>query len=209
MHDEFRVRVQVQTPDELLAALKSVELDDERHRGVGRVAVTHAEDHVFIYADSRASAEHARAVVEQALADAGIAGQIEVAHWHPVEERWEDADAPLPASPEERRRERERLDETETEESRAQAHPQWEVRITLPSHHDARAFAARLEDEGIPVEQRWRHVLVGASNEDEAQKLAERLRGEAPEGSEVVPEGSGLPYWEMLHPFAIFGGLAN
>jgi hypothetical protein len=81
--------------------------------------------------------------------------------------------------------------------------------VTLPTHHDARTFAERLRAEGIPVNQRWRHLLVGANDEDDASALAERLRAEAPAGSEIHSEGNGLPYWQMLHPFAYLGGIAN
>ncbi|HEV2997654.1 MAG TPA: hypothetical protein VGX16_00990 [Solirubrobacteraceae bacterium] len=209
MHDEFRVRVEVQTPKELMSALRAIEPDGEGHEDLGRLAVTHEGDHVFLYADSLTSAQSAQGAVERAMHEQGMEGAITLWRWHPLEERWEDAAVPLPSSEEERAAEHARLEQQEIEESRAAGFPEWEVRVTLPSHHDARDFAERLQGEGIPVAQRWRHLFVGAEDEDDAAALAERLRVEAPAGSEIVTEGNALPYWRMLHRYAVFGGIAN
>lgn len=206
MHDEFRLRVDVQTPRELLAALKAVEQTEDGQRDLPRLAVTHEQDHIYLYADSLDAAERARAVVEKLV---GQPEQVSLWRWHPVEESWEDAAAPLPTTEQAQAIERQRRDATENGESRAAGHPEWEVRVTLPSHREAQRFAERLESEGIPVQQRWRHLLVGANNEDDARALAERIRAEAPEGSEIVAEGSGLEIWKAMHPLAIFGGIAN
>jgi hypothetical protein len=209
MHDEFRLRVQVHAPGDLLAALGAVELDEQAHRELGRLVVTHEQDHVFLYADSQAVAEHARTIVARAMADRGIDGQFALSRWHPIEERWEDVSVPLPSGKVAQAAERERRDAMEDAESLAAGSPQWEVRMTLPTHHDARAFAERLRGEGIPVRQHWRHLLIGANDEDQASALAERMRSQAPAGSEIVADGNGMPYWEELHPFAAFGGIAN
>jgi hypothetical protein len=209
MHDEFRLQVSVQTPKDLLAALEAVEPGDGTPGGLPRLAVTHEGDHVFLYADSLQAAEQARTAVQQAMARNDMAGEIGLWRWHPLEDRWEDAATPLPATESERAAEHARLERLETEESVEAGHPEWEVRITLPTHHDARAFAERLRGEGIPVNQRWRHLLVGANDEDDAAALAERLRIEAPAGSEIVAQGNGLEYWRLLHPYAFLGGIAN
>ncbi len=209
MHDEFRLRVQVQKPKELLHALKDLELDDEARREIGRLAVTHEQDHLLMYADSLSAAQRARSVVEEAMSEHGIQGQIELLRWHPVEERWEDASLALPSTDAEQEAEQLLRDQTEDAESIAGGAPQWEVRVTLPTHHDARSFAKRLRNEGIPVNQNWRHLLIGANDEDQAAALAERVRGEAPAGSEVVADGNGMLIWQQMHPFAAFGGIAN
>lgn len=209
MHDEFRVQVRAQAPGEVLDALKSLQVSDDARRELPRLAVTHEGDHVFLYADSLDAAAQAREVVQEALAEHHITGDLAVLRWHPLEERWEDASAPLPATEAECETEHARLEELETEESLSLHEPEWEVYVTLPTHHDARAFAARLRGEGIPVNQRWRHLLVGANDEDDAAALAKRLRVEAPTGSEIHAQGNGLEYWRMLHPYAYLGGLAN
>jgi hypothetical protein len=61
------------------------------------------------------------------------------------------------------------------------------------------------------VLRRWKYLLVGCSNEDEARSLAARLEDQAPKGARVeVEPGSGLA-WEALppNPFAFFGGLGG
>lgn len=210
MHDEYRVRVDIGAAQEraLLATLESLELSDEEHRALGRVAVTHDDGEVFLYADSPDVAERARRAVAQALATGGLQAQVSTWRWHPEEERWEDAARPLPATEEQRAIEHEARVEQETRESRRAGAPQWEVRVTLPGHQEAREFADRLEAEGIPVARRWRYVLAGAENEDEAAALAERLRSEAPMGSDLKVEGSGTIAMRALQgPFAVFGGM--
>ncbi len=209
MHDEFRVQVEVQAPGELLDALKTVKLSDGANRELPRFAVTHEGHHIFMYADSLEAAQRGREMAQEAMAGRGLKGEVVLSRWHPLEERWEDAAQPLPATETERATEHARLEELETEESLHAGHAEWEVRVTLPTHHDARAFAERLREEGIPVNQRWRHLLVGANDEDDAKALAERIRVEAPEGSEILAEGNGLEYWKLLHPYAYLGGLAN
>jgi hypothetical protein len=206
MHDEFRVKAYAPEAHKLLKAL-------EHSRDAGgelpRVAVTHDHEHVFLYADSLEAANRTRDVVREAMSQHEMPGEVEVCRWHPLEERWEDASKPLPASESERAAEHAHLEQHETEESEQAGIAEWEVRVTLPSHQDARAFAERLRAEGIPFNQRWRHLLIGANDEDDAAALAERIRAEAPAGSEIHSEGSGLPYWQMLHPYAILGGIAN
>jgi hypothetical protein len=209
VHDEFRVQVRAQAPGKVVDALKTIQVADDARRELPRLAITHEGDHVFLYADSADAAEHAREVVEQAMAEHAIAGEVSVTRWHPLEERWEDASAPLPSTEAERATEHGRLEELETEESQQAHHAEWEVRITLPTHHDARSFAERLRSEGIPTKQLWRHLLVGANDEDDAAALATRLRTEAPAGSEITTEGNGLEYWQLLHPYAYLGGIAN
>jgi hypothetical protein len=212
VHDEFRVRVAVQKPRELVAALHALTPAELPGWEGARVAVTGEQDHVFIYADSLALAEQAQEAVRRAMSDSGLDGEISLWRWHPLEERWEDASLPLPQTDSELEAERTRRDETETAESLKAGHPEWEVRITLSTRHDAHLFAERLEAEGIPVIRRWRHLMVGANNEDEAAALAERLRSEAPKGSEIVSMGSGDEpvriVQESEERFAFFGGLA-
>jgi hypothetical protein len=209
VHDEFRVQVRAKAPGEVIDALKTVQIAYDAGRELPRLAITHEGEHVFLYADSAEAAEHAREVVEGAIAEHSIDGAVSVMRWHPLEDRWEDASAPLPATEVERSTEHARLEELETEESQEAGHAEWEVRITLPTHHDAQVFAERLRSEGIPVKQLWRHILVGANDEDDAAALAARLRTEAPAGSEIAAEGNGLEYWQLLHPYAYLGGIAN
>lgn len=216
MHDEFRIKVEVprEQANELLVALEAI----ERGSAAGvpsptHVAVSHEDGHVFLYADSSEDAARARATVEGILSEKNIDGNVSSWRWHPEEDRWEDASLPLPSSAAEHAAEHTRLEQLETEESEQAGYPEWEVRVTLPTHHDARSFAERLAAEGIPVRRHWRHLTLGTRDEDEARALAERLRAEAPQGSSLEVEGGAWDAWTEVNaparPFAIFGGLAQ
>jgi hypothetical protein len=208
MHDEFRVQIHTKSTGAAIDAMK--DLQSAEPAGVSpRLAVTHEHEHVFLYADSLPAAEHGRELAQRALGERGIEGEVTFSRWHPIEERWEDASKALPATATEREAEHARLEQLETEESEQFGEPEWEVYITVPTHRDARAFAERLRGEGILVNQRWRHLLVGANDEDDAAALAKRLQAEAPPGSEIHAQGNGLEYWRMLHPYAYLGGLGN
>jgi hypothetical protein len=216
VHDDFRIRVEVsrEQAHELLRALEAHERDGAAGLpSPEHVAVSHEGGHVFLYADSEEEAARARAAVEQVLAEQQISGQVSSWRWHPEEDRWEDASLALPSTPAEHAAEHERLEQEETEESERAGFPEWEVRVTLPTHHDARAFAERLAGEGIPVKRHWRHLTLGAEDEDDANTLAERLRSESPQGSSVEVEGAAWPMWQAVNapgrPFAIFGGLGQ
>ena len=81
----------------------------------------------------------------------------------------------------------------------------------LPSRHDAVRFSEQLRKEGLPAVHRWKFLLVGATDEDMAKALAERLEDEAPAGSRVRVEGTwATAYAERPpNPFAVLGGLGG
>jgi hypothetical protein len=165
---------------------------------------------LYLYADSRKVAAAATDVVRALLAERGVEAELALDRWHPLEERWEEASVPLPRTEEEQRVERERLEEQEEAESEASGLAEWEVRVELESHAAASELADRLEQEEQPVIRRWKYLLLGARDEDEAKALAERLGGEEP-GAIVQVEPGGGPVWQTmpLNPFAIFGGLGT
>lgn len=216
VHDEFRIDVEVSRDGAhaLLSELRSLErgtladVPTPQH-----VAVSHEQGHVFLYADSEQDASVAQAALEAILAKLQIDATSSARRWHPEEERWEDISAPLPTTAAEHAAEHQRLEQLEARESEQAGHVQWEVRVTLPTHQDARRFAERLSDEGYPLRRHWRHLQLGAYNEDEANSLAARLRGEAPAGSEIEVEGDAADAWAEVtapaRPFSIFGGLAQ
>jgi hypothetical protein len=205
--DEYRVKVQLAQPQKLLKALRQAKVEAQEREALGRVVATGEGDHVFLYADSQAGAAAVREAVQRVMDEHGIDGALSLWRWHPVEERWEDASTPLPSGEAQIEAEHERRIETEDREAGASPYAEFEVRVSLPSHHDARALAERMEAEGLPCNRYWRHLLIGARDEDAASALAARLRGEAAEGSEVHVEAVGQPIWESMHPYAIFGGL--
>jgi hypothetical protein len=164
--------------------------DDARRRLGSRIAVGGSDSQVFLYAGSEATAREAERIVGEVLAQHQLQAGFALHRWHPIEEEWEDADAPVPQSDAERQAEHQRLSDAETAESLASGVAQWEARAELPSHRETVALAARLREEGRPVVQRWRFLVVGANNEADAQEIADQIRREAPPGATVRAEHS-------------------
>jgi hypothetical protein len=186
---------------------------DARAQLGDRVAVSGDSGHVFLYADTEAAAKEAENVVSSLFAahDLKPEGPAALDRWHPLEERWEDARAPMPTTAAERREEHERLEVEETVESQSSGEAAWEVRIEFASHHDAREFATRLSDEGMSVVRRWNFLLVGTNDEDDARELAQRLATTLPPGAVVQVEPAAGQVWQAMgnSPFAVFGGLGG
>jgi len=212
--EDWRVTVTMEEPGagRLLRELHTYEVEEDARKGLaGRVAVSGEDDHVFLYADTETAAQAAREVVQQVLDAHSIAAELKVERWHHEEEEWQDAAIPLPSTPAAHEAEHAELEAEEEAESEESGVAEWEVRVELASHHDARALAERLEQEGISCVRRWKFLLVGAADEDDAQALAERLQTEAPAGATVhVEPGSGTA-WQLMpgSPFAVFGGLGG
>jgi hypothetical protein len=196
MNDEWRLQIDVEDEshlESLVERLDAQEAEDELSDAFeDRVIVSRDGSRVFAYAATREQAEAAQRLVAGLASEHGWAVATDLKHWHPLAEHAE-------------------LIAAEREEAAAQGAPGFEVRVDLPSHHEARRFAEQLRAEGLPAVRRWKYLVVGADDEDGARQLAERLRAEAPSGSEVRAEGSGQVAWaeRPANPFAIFGGLGG
>ena len=212
MRDDWRLHVELgneSSAQELAAWLADVRLEEgERERLGDRVIVSRDGVRLFLYTDTE---ERAREVERLVLARLGhpAEGRVELARWHPVEQRWEDPSVPLPRTEEEWRAEHERRQDREADESRRSGYAAWEVRVELRSHDATVELADRLESAGVPVVRRYTFLLVGAENEDQARELAARLEAEAPEGARIEIEPGGQMVWEVApqNPFVVFGGL--
>jgi|SRR3954451_4900066 hypothetical protein len=213
MPEDWRVELDIEGhggPRRLLdAAREHTVAREARHRLGERVVVTLDRDVMFAYTATREQAEAAARELAELASAHGLQADATLTRWHPVEERWESPDVPLPENAEEVAAERANLDAAEEADSAKWGHPEWEVRVELPKPGDAVALAERLEGEGLGVVRRAHHVLVGAASEDEAEALAGRLRGELPKGAKVTAEGSEARAWAELHPFSWLGGLGN
>ena len=211
--EDWRVTVTLEDAEHVVPLLKELHehpLENELPTGAaGRVAVSSDDNKLFLYADTRWTAQAAQDIVGRLAADRGLTAELRLDRWHPVEERWEDATVPLPSDEEGIEREHERFEEEEDAESQASGVGSWEVRVEFPSHHAAAAFAKREEADGWPIVRRWKYVLLGANDEDEARELAENLQSEFPDATIHVEPGTGSAWeWSGDRPFAIFGGLS-
>jgi hypothetical protein len=215
MADDWRVTIDFDDEGDgtqLAEWLAAVDLEGEQRSSLGdRVIVSRDGPRVYLYADSEEPAREVLRTVSARIEQEGHAAVTALERWHPVEQVWKDGSVPLPDTPEELAEEHGRLQEREAAESAETGTAQWEVRIELGTHEETVALAERLESEGIPVVRRHTFLIAGAANEDDAQALAERIRGEAPKGAKVEVEPGGGMLWEVAprNPFTFFGGLGG
>lgn len=215
MTDDWRLRIDVRDARrafDLTRALDAAELEhDIRSNFAERVVVSRDSQEIFCYTGTREQAERVSDWVSAHARAEGWPVEQELRRWHPAAEEWKDAEQPLPGSAAEREAEREQLIEREREEAEQSGAPDFEVRVECHSHSDAQALSERLAEEGLPHVRRWHYVVIGASDEDAARAMAERVRRESPPGAIVQTEGTEHMVWASrpLNPFAIFGGLGG
>ncbi len=215
MNDDWRLQIDPKEDahaarllDRLDASGLQHELSDAFH---DRVILSRDGPRVFLYAGTREQAEAASKLIDSLAEQHGWTLSTELRHWHPIAEDWEDPESPLPDSEAARKAEREEEIAAERKLVAERGYPEFEVSIELSSRHDAVSLAARLGGEGFSTVHRWRYVLVGAVDEDSAEELAERLRSETPQGSQVKVEGTWKVAWResRRNPFAVMGGLGR
>jgi hypothetical protein len=215
MNDDWRLQIDLREEDRARALIDRLDAHQLQHdlneAFHDRVVVTREGSQVFLYAGTREQAERAQGVIEAKAHQHGWTLEVDLRHWHPTAEEWEEPDKPLPENDAAKLAEHEALMAREREETAKRGYPEFEVRVDLPSRHDAVGLSERLREEGLPAVHRWRYLLVGATDEDSAKALAERIRNEAPTGSQVEVEGT----WAVVYaerppnPFAVLGGLAG
>jgi hypothetical protein len=214
MGDDWRLRVELQEEShageltELIGSELEHDLEQTYH---DRVIVSRDGAEVFLYADTRDQVTKAEKLIHSLATEHGWHVESgELQRWHPLAERWEDPDKPLPSSEAEREAEHSELVSAEDEESRTEGWPEWEVRVQCTSHHDAKRLSRQLNSEGTPNLRRWTYLLIGAGDEDSARQLADRIQQEAPSGSKVTVEVSGRTVMEIasdagrINPFVVF-----
>jgi hypothetical protein len=210
MADEWRVELDLQDQEHGLtlgARLRSLDLDDEARARLGdRVIVTRDGPRMFLYAATEEQAREAERVACELVAAEDLRADTSLTRWHPDEEAWKDPSVPLPRTDEERAVEERRH---EISQERAGQH-EWEVRVDLPSLRETLDLARRLEDEGLDVHRRWRHLLVGAPTENGAAELADRIRSQAPTEAQVqVEHAPGGPHPVFVYIEAHKPGIAR
>jgi hypothetical protein len=185
--DEFQIEVELDDEAHgfpLRERLQARALDDDARKRLGRdIMVTRDGSRIVLYAGTEEQAREAERVMRELVDADGLTADIAVTRWHPVEEAWKDASVPLPTTAAEEEAEYEAREVAEAAEARATNDYDWHVVVGgLAGRDEARAVAERLEEDGLPVAQRWRYVVVGALTEEQAEEIAERLRAEVPEG---------------------------
>jgi hypothetical protein len=215
MNDDWRLRIDLHDQGfahRLSELLEAEDLEHDLERSLhDRVLVSIDGAHVFCYAGTRDQAEAARELISRLASEHGWELGIELAHWHPTAEQWEDPDAPLPAADAHSPGEQDERIAQERAESEQQGYPEYEVRIQCASRAAAGELSDKLKHEGIPVLHRWSYVLVGATDEQSAEELAQRVRQEAPAGSTVTVEVNQRSIYDYLprSPFIFLGGLGG
>ncbi len=191
-NNDWRVTISLPGPANAERAQRSLaehEVEENVHRRLGRnIAVGVGDSQIFLYAGTEIAARQAKQVARDVLAQHDIQADFALHRWHPIEQEWENPDVAMPQTEAERQAEHQRLEDEETAESLATGIAQWQARVELPSRHEAVTLARRLRNEGRAVMRRWRFLVVGANNEDEARELAEQIRQGAAPGATVHAE---------------------
>jgi hypothetical protein len=215
MSDDWRVRVVFEESGlahRLTERFKTSELKHDLETSFhDRLAISVDGDELFCYAGSREQAEGAEQLVRSVAREHDWNVQTEVRRWHESAERWEEPDVPLPESDAERAAEHAELIQQEREELKDRGYPEFEVRVQFGSHEAAEAFANTLREEGFASARRSNYLVIGASDEDTAKQLAERLRSEVGPDCTVSVEASGRAVLDEQpqNPFWFLGGLAG
>jgi hypothetical protein len=197
MAEDWRVTVELEEGHDLDATLDDHEVEEETRRALGeRVAVSGEGSRLFLYTDTRAAAEQSMEVVRSLVERAGGTAGLTLDRWHALAEEWKPADEPLPETEAEKEEEQDELERQEEADSASSGYAEWEVRLDLPSHGAAVELAEKLELEGIPTTRRWKYLLVGAADEDDANALAKRLEAESPPGTKTLVQPGGEMVWE-------------
>jgi hypothetical protein len=174
-------------------SLSMQEVEQDVRQALGRnIVIGSGDAQIFLYAGTELAATEAERAARDTLGRLGIAAEFALHRWHPIEEEWESPDIAMPRTEAERQAEHQRLEAEETAESIAAGVAQWQARVELGSHRDAVELAAKLQDEGHTVVRRWKFLIVGANNEDDARALADHIKQEAPPGAVVSAESSGM-----------------
>lgn len=198
MTDSTDWRVTISLPsqahvEQARRSFSETEVEQDVRSRLGRsIVVGSGDSQIFLYAGTELAAREAERTAQDVLAKLGIEARFALDRWHPIEEEWQRPDVAMPQTEAERQAEHQRLEDAETADSVAAGSPQWQARTELDSHREAVALADKLHGEGYAVLRRWRFLIVGANNEDDAHALAEHIRQEAPPGAQVVAEPAGV-----------------
>ncbi len=190
MGDAWRVTATFDNPAPAKRAVRELsghEVEAQARRRLdGRVAVAVTDLHLCLCAGTREGAVVAEEVIRAVLAAHRLRARVVTHFWDPSIDRWVNTadsvpdDTGLALVPPKHRRGSTLEVAVDTRIADATGSATWAIRIKLASHHDAVSFARRLKAQGHPPVRRWKRLLVGSRNQDEAQALAASICAQAP-----------------------------
>src|SRR3954471_12754034 len=137
MAEEWRAEVNLEDEGHGLTLgdrLRSLDLDDEARKRLGdRVIVTRDGSRMFLYTGSHETASEAERVAKELAAEDRLDAKTRITRWHPDEEDWVDASAPMPQTEEQRAEEHREHEVREEREAEATGRDEWELRVDLDS----------------------------------------------------------------------------
>jgi hypothetical protein len=174
-HD-WRLAVDVEGSDPadwLAAVAASQRLQSDLSLAFGRRIIASRDGNtLFFYGASRDQCEAVRKAVLREAQDQGWVTNVVLKRRHPYSEEWVGADSPMPETPADVEAETQVLQVREQAETASKGYPEFEVRVTLHSHGEARRLYAELREEGLSPVRRWRYFIVGVPGEVSGDALA-------------------------------------
>jgi hypothetical protein len=173
---DWRVTVRMgrQSRDARTLALSQV-TEGMRARLGALAEISAGKSEIFAYTDSEAAASEAASVALELLTQLGVQPEVTLDRWNPFTVDWDpDLGDSSPADERADARRRQRIAD-DTRASEASGLPAWTVTAEFSSRHDAIELARRLRAQGLPAVRRGKSVLLGASNEDVAAALTQRV----------------------------------
>jgi hypothetical protein len=165
-------------------------IGDVRRRLGPRVRKGVRDPNLYLYVGSRPVAVALGDVMTEMIAERHVRASVRIHYWNSVDPDWEWlAPATLDVAGKERlTKQRQELEHEyevtlDANMSRLSGLATWEVRITLRSRSDAVMLTQQLQESGHLVLRQRKRVLIGAESQDEANELAESVKGNAPPGA--------------------------
>jgi hypothetical protein len=166
------------------AVLHGQIVGDLRRRLPQLAEVSVGKSALFIYADTSGAAHEAAEIARELTGRYQLDTEVRLDRWHPADREWDD-DAQFLTRPDRdiRNAEHEHRITEDLRRFEETGVAQWTVRLTLSSRRDAADLVQRLAIGGVTAARRGKVVEIGASHEDAARQLAQRVAEQAPGAS--------------------------